>query len=136
MSKTNAGFESQRGSAGVKLLIVGVILFLVAHAGYNYIPVAYQAETMKQDMQTAVLQGSALGVGKNPIAIVKQRLQKSVAENNLPSDTFIDVKQTTNTIQARVYYKKQINMFPFGLWSKDYVFDQTAAPSGFLFKDN
>lgn len=136
MKKTKIYRGSERGGAGVKLLFVGLILFLVAHAGYNYIPVAYEAESMKQEMQTAVLQGTALPSHRNPVGVVKQRLQKAAVEYNLPTDAFIDVKQINNVVQARVYYKKQVNMFPLGIWSREYIFDQTAAPSGFLMKDN
>ena len=36
--------ESERGSAGVKFVLVLAALVLVANAGYNYVPVAYNAE--------------------------------------------------------------------------------------------
>jgi len=49
---------SERGGAGVKFLIVFVLILLTAHAGYNYVPVAYSAENLKGDMQAAVLQGT------------------------------------------------------------------------------
>jgi Flp pilus assembly protein TadG len=136
MKKTNYHRQSERGGAGVKFLLVAVVLFLIAHAGYSYIPVAYEGETMKQEMQTAVLQGTALPTTGNPTGVVKQKLQRAVTENNLPPDTFIDVKQVNNVIQARVYYKKQVDMLPFGIYSREYVFDQTAMPSGFLMKNN
>lgn len=136
MKKTNCYRHAERGGAGVKLLLVALVLFLIAHAGYNYIPVAYEGESMKQEMQTAVLQGTALPATGNPTGVVKQKLQRAVLENNLPQDTFIDVKTVNNVIQARVFYKKHVNMLPFGIYSRDYTFDQTAVPSGFLLKDN
>ena len=49
----------ERGGAGAKFLFVLTILILVGHALINYIPVAYSAESMKADMQTAVVQGMA-----------------------------------------------------------------------------
>ena len=36
------GAASERGGAGVKLAFILVALFLIAHAGYNFIPVAYE----------------------------------------------------------------------------------------------
>ena len=35
------------------LIVVIAILFLMAHAGYNYIPVAYEGANFMQDMQAA-----------------------------------------------------------------------------------
>lgn len=136
MKKTHCYCHAERGGAGVKFLIVVVVLFLIAHAGFNYIPVAYEGESMKQEMQTAVLQGTAIPSTRNPMGLVRQKLQRALLENNLPPDTFIDVKTVNNVIQARVYYKKHVNMLPFGIYSRDYIFDQTAVPSGFLLKDN
>lgn len=136
MNKKEIYRKSEHGGAGVKFLLVALVLFMIAHAGFNYVPVAYEGEGMKQEMQTAVLQGTALPSTGNPTGVVKQKLQKAVVEYNLPTDTFVDVKQVNNVIQARVYYKKKVNMLPFGIWSREYIFDQTAAPSGFLMKDN
>jgi len=128
--------RAERGGAGVKFLIVAVLLFLIGHAGCNYIPVAYQGESYKQEMQTAVLQGTALPTSGNPIGVVKQRLQKIARESDLPPDTVIDVKQVNNVISAHVRYSKHIDILPFGIYSKQYLFDQTVTPSGFLLKDN
>jgi hypothetical protein len=136
MKKTHCNRPAERGGAGVKFLLVVVVLFLIGHAGYNYIPVAIEGEGMKQEMQTAVLQGTALPARGNPVAVVKQRLQKAALEYNLPEDTFIDVRLANNVIQARVSYRKQVNMLPFGIYKREYIFDQTAIPSGFLMKDN
>jgi len=128
--------ETERGGAGIKFLAVAVVLFLIGHAGCNYIPVAYQGESYKQEMQTAVLQGTALPTSSNPIGVVKQRLQKLARESDLPSDTFIDVKQVNNVIQAHVRYSKHIDILPFGIYSRQYLFDQTVSPTGFMLKDN
>jgi hypothetical protein len=45
--------KSQYGGAGVKLTLILLALFLIAHAAYNYIPVAYDSANFKQEMQTA-----------------------------------------------------------------------------------
>ena len=128
--------KAERGSAGTKFLLVGVVLFLIGHAGCNYIPVAYQGESYKQEMQTAVLQGTALPSTRNPLGVVKDRLKKAARENNLPEDALIEVKQLNNIIQAHVSYTTQVNLLPFGIYKRDYVFDQTVAPSGFILKDH
>jgi hypothetical protein len=128
--------KAERGGAGVKFLLVAVVLFLIGHASCNYIPGAYQGESYKQEMQTAVLQGTALPASGNPIGVVKQRLQKIAKESDLPPDTLIDVKQVNNVISAHVRYAKHIDILPFGIYSKQYLFDQTVTPSGFILKDN
>ncbi len=126
--------HSERGAAGAKFLVVLAIILLIAHAGFNYIPVAYEAESMKTDMNTAVLQGLAMPGKMNPVENVKQRLNRAVQVNALPPETFLDVKQVNNALTAHVYYQKKVNLLPFGIYKYDYIFDHTATPSGFLLK--
>ena len=127
--------NSEKGSAKVKLVIVLVVLFLVAHAGYNYIPIAYEGQSFKQELQTAVLQGMAVPVGMTMTDSVKGRVARAAAHNNLPPNAFIQVKQTNNIVQAHVAYSKQINLLPFGLFKYNYEFNHIATPTGFLFKE-
>jgi hypothetical protein len=126
--------ESERGSAGAKFMLTLAVILLVAHAGYNYVPVAYEAESVKTDMETAVLQGLALPGKVNPVDNVKARLQKSFTANNVPPDAMLEVKMTGNVITAHVSYIKQVNILPFGIFKYAYVFDNTATPSGLLLK--
>jgi len=51
-----------------------VVLFLLAHAGFNYIPVAHDGKSFKQEMQTAVVQGLALPNGGKPVEATKARI--------------------------------------------------------------
>ena len=126
--------ESERGSAGVKFVLVVAALALVANAGYNYVPVAYNAESLKTEMGTAVLQGLALPGKMNPIENIKARIGKAIAENGIPPDALVDVKQNGNLLTARVTYSKQIGILPFGIYKYNYQFDHTATPTGFLMK--
>lgn len=125
---------SERGSAGVKLMIVLAIIVITANAGYNYVPVAYDAEALKSDMDTAILQGLALPGRINPIDNVKERIAKSIVVNNIPKEATIDVKQAGNGLTARVTYSQQISILPFGIYKYNYAFDYTATPTGFLLK--
>lgn len=127
--------RSERGSAGTKFLITLVVLFLIGNAGLNFIPVVYESESFKQEMQKAVVQGLASPAnGMKSTELVKLKLQRAAKENNLPTDAFIDVKQNGSNIQARVYYLKPIDILPFGLFTYNYEFDHTATPVGFLLK--
>lgn len=137
MKKEVKNRKSEKGSAGVKFLLVLAVLFLVAHAAYNYIPVGYDAENFKQEMQTAVTNTVAMPGVSMPLAeAVKIKIKKAAVNNNLPPDTLIEVKPVNNVIQARVVYSKQINILPFGIYKYNYKFDHTATPTGFLFKND
>ena len=84
--------NSERGGAGVKFLIVIVILFCVAHAGYSYIPVAYQGEDYKQKMTEIVLNAYAMpNALTNSPEVVKQRLRNYANDNGIPTNAFIKV---------------------------------------------
>lgn len=128
--------KSERGGVGVKLAAVLVVLFLIGYAGYNYIPIAYEGQNFKQDMQTAVVQGMAAPQGMTMADMVKGKLQKAMTSNNIPPDAVVQVKQTPNSVQAQVIYSKQVQMLPFGLYKYNYHFDYTATPTGFLLKAN
>jgi hypothetical protein len=128
--------EAERGSAGAKFAVIFGLIALVAHAGYNYVPVAYDAESLKSEMETAVLQGLAMPGRINPADNVKARIQKAMQVTNTPPEAILDVKMgPNNTLRARVAFTKQVNILPFGIYKYNYVFDHTATPTGFLLKE-
>jgi hypothetical protein len=128
--------NSERGSTGVKFMIVLVVLVLIGNAGINYVPVAYEGESFKQEMQTAVVNGMALPVQSNPLGSVKVRLERAASENNLPTDALMEVKQVGTTITAHASYTKKVGILPFGIYNYTYHFDHTATPAGFLMKES
>jgi hypothetical protein len=134
MNKVLKNREAERGSAGSKFALVFGIIALALHAGINYVPVAYDGESLKSDMETAVLQGLAMPGKLSPADNVKERIQKSMQINNVPPEAILDVKMAGNVVTARVAYSKPVNILPFGIYKYNYKFDQTATPSGFLLK--
>lgn len=126
--------KSERGGAGVKMVIVLAVLFLIGYAGLNYVPVAYEGQSFKQDMQAAILQGMAVPPGVQPVDMVKGRLLKAIANNNLPPTTVYEVKPIKEGVMAHVVYSKQVPILPFGIYTYNYQFDHTATPTGFLLK--
>ena len=126
--------RSERGSAGVKFVAILALIVLGANAGYNYVPVAYQGESMKSEMETAVLQGLAMPGRVNPVDNVKERLKKSIQVYDVPADALIDVRQNGNAITAHVAYSRSVSILPFGIYNYVYKFDHTATPTGFLLK--
>lgn len=126
--------QSERGGAGIKLILVLLVLGLLAYAGLNYVPVAYQGESFKQEMETVVVKTTALPSGNKPVTdTIKERLTDYAKINSIPSPV-IDVKQVNNNVQAHVTYSKQVPILPFGIYNRTYVFDHTATPTGFLTK--
>lgn len=126
--------NAEYGGASVKFLVIIVTIILLANAGYNYIPVAYEGEDFKQEMETAVVQGLALPGTMDPNVMIKTKLQKVAAINDISPNLFIEVKQVNNVPQARATYSKQVKILPFGLYDYTYQFDHTATPTGFLAK--
>ncbi len=127
----------ERGGAGVKLLLAVVVIILIANAGYNYVPVAYQGASFKQEMDGAVLKGTVLPTtGKAPLDAVKNKLFQAAKASEIPDNAIIEVKQAGQTITGRVRYAIYVEMLPFGLYKYTYEFDYTSAPAGFIIKNS
>lgn len=137
MNEVSSNRNSERGGAGVKLLLALVGIILIANAGYNYAPVAYQGASFKQEMDGAVLKGTVLPTsGKAPLDAVKMKLFQAARVNEIPDNAIIEVKQTGQTVVGRVRYAKYVEMLPFGLYTYTYEFDHTSAPAGFIVKNS
>jgi hypothetical protein len=126
--------RNERGSASTKMIVVAVVLFLVAHAGYKYVPIAYSGQSLMQDMQTAVVQATALPTASNPTDVAKNQIYKSGLQNGMPPGTPIVVKSTGGTVSAHVKFSQKVALLPFGLGNYTYEFDHTASPGGFMGK--
>ncbi len=88
-------------------------------------------------MGTAVIQGVAMpGANLTATDAVRIKVQRAAVNNNLPSNALIEVKSANNVVQAHVNYTKSISIIPFGIYNYNYQFDNTATPTGFLFKSN
>ncbi len=125
---------SERGGAGVKFLLVGVVLALILHAGYQYVPIAYEGASLRQDMDTAVVKGISASGQLKPIDVVKSSIQNAIRDNNVPSDAIIEIKPSGAAIQAQIMYSKQVPMLPFGIYKYKYDFNYVAIPKGYLLK--
>ena len=135
MKKLPSNRSSERGGAGVKFLFVFLVLALVANAGFNYIPVAYQGASFKQEMDTAVVKGLGISGRINPKDAVTASIKKASMDYEIPEDAYVDIKPVGGVVEAHVAYQKKINMLPFGLYKYDYNFDYVAKPVGYLLKN-
>ena len=134
MKKVINNQNPEFGGAGAKLLLALMVLILVAHAGYNYVPVAYQGQSFKQEMETAVVQGTVIPTKSKPADVVKEKLITAMRRNDLPLNSFVEVKESNKIVHARVAYSKTVPILPFGAYDYVYNFDYTVTPSGYLSK--
>jgi hypothetical protein len=135
MNRSTSHLHSQRGSAGAKFLVLLVVIVLAAHAGYNYVPVAYNGAAFRQEMDTAVVKGLAASGQMKPAEVVAAHMKKAAYDYSIPSDAVIEVKPGQGHIAAHASYHQPVNMLPFGLYKYNYQFDYTAVPTGYLLKE-
>ncbi|MCW5959134.1 MAG: hypothetical protein KIS76_03175 [Pyrinomonadaceae bacterium] len=129
--------NSERGGAGIKLLLALVVFILIGNAGYNFVPVAYQGESFKQDIDGAIVKGTVLPTsGKAPIDVVKKNLFQAAKVNNIPDDAVLEVTMKDKAITGHVSYTKDVELLPFGLWVYKYEFEYSSAPATFLVKNS
>jgi hypothetical protein len=118
--------KSERGGARLKFLIVAAILFAVAYAGYQFIPIFYQAyqikDLMAHDVDTAVAMGK-------PATWVQEQLVKSSKEYGIPANAVITPTQQDNRVEVRVQFTLPVE-FPGYVYN--YEFDHTAKSSMFI----
>lgn len=134
MKKLNSNRSSEKGSAGVKFMFVFLVLALIANAGINYVPVAYQGASFRQEMDTAVVRGLGASGRINPLEAVTASIKKASFDYDIPTDAYVDIKPVNGVVEARVAYNRQVNMLPFGLYKYKYNFDYVAKPTGYLLK--
>jgi len=123
---------SERGGAGIKFLLIALLLGLFANAGYNYVPVAYEAASFRQEMDTAVVKGLAASGQMKPADVVKAHIQYAAKNNNIPADAQIEITPTGKMVKAHAIYSKPVDMLPFGLYKYNFQFNYVAAPTGYL----
>ena len=126
--------DSERGGATVKFLLILVTIVLIANAGFNYVPVAYEGASFKQEMDTAVVKGLAASGQMKPLEVVQASVKKAAYDYNVPPDAIVDIKPVSGVVQAHVVYTKSVTLLPFGLYNYKYNFDYVARPTGYLLK--
>ena len=134
MKKLKSDRCSEKGSAGVKFLLVFLVLALAANAGLNYVPIAYQGASFKQEMDTAVVKGLGASGRIQPMEAVTASIKKASFDYEIPADAFVEIKPVRGVVEARVAYSRQVDILPFGLYKYNYNFDYVAKPTGYLLK--
>ena len=134
MKKLNSNRSSERGSAAWKFIFVFLIILLAANAGWNYVPVAYQGASFRQEMDTAVVKGISAAGRVKPIDAVTASIKKASYDYDIPADAWVDIQPVNGVVEAHVIYQREVNMLPFGLYKYTYDFDYHAKPVGYLLK--
>lgn len=135
MKKFDNDRNTERGSATIKFLLIFLVLALAGNAGINYVPVAYDGASFRQEMDTAVVKGLAASGSMKPLEVVQASIKRASFDYNVPTDAFIDIKPVNGVVQARVAYVRPVSMLPFGLYTYKYNFDHEARPVGYLLKN-
>ncbi len=135
MNNRIADRHTERGSATVKFALVVFVIVLFANAAYNYIPVAYQGASFRQEMDTAVVKGLAASGRIKPMDAVAATIKKAAYDYNVPPDAFVEIKPSAGYIRAHVVYSKKVSIIPFGIYDYSYDFNYVAVPSGYLMKE-
>jgi hypothetical protein len=132
---TKQYLANESGSATAKFLVLLILIVLLAHAGYNYVPVAYNGAAFRQEMDTAVVKGLAASGQIKPMDAVTAHIRKAANDYRIPSDALIEVKPGQGHIAAHASYQQPVNILPFGMYKYNYQFDYTATPTGYLLKE-
>ncbi|HLN99072.1 MAG TPA: hypothetical protein VK208_11475 [Pyrinomonadaceae bacterium] len=118
--------NSEQGGTRLKFLLVVTIIAVVAYAGYQFIPVAYNAYQLRDLMQHEV--DTAVALGK-PTSWITEQLVKSSAEYGIPPNAVITPQQQDDRMEVRVQFSQPIE-FPGFVYT--YEFDHTAKSATFL----
>lgn len=120
--------HAEMGGARLKFLVVIIVLGAISYAGYQYIPVAYNAYLFRDLMQQKVNAAVALGY---PPTWVKDQLLKSAPEYKLPPDLEITPEVQGQRMEVRAQFNQPIE---FPGYTYNYSFDHTAKSTDFLMK--
>jgi len=118
--------QGERGSARLKFIIVMVVLAVIAYAGYQYVPVAYDAYYFKDVMQNKVDMAATQGY---ETSWVTDQLIKSRSEYHVPPEAIITPARNENRMEVRVQFTRPIS---FPGYTYNYEFDYTAKSTTFL----
>lgn len=116
--------HGEHGGARANFLIVAALLAVIAYAGYNYVPVAYQAYQFKDVMQQDINKAAAMA---SPREELKKQLKGKGNDYGVPPDAEFEVAPVNGRLQATVKFTRPIQLLPG--YTYKYEFDYTAKSS-------
>ena len=117
---------TERGSSRLNFLISMAVIAAVAYAGYQYVPVAYQASQLKVFMQDTV--DNAVITGKDA-PWTEEQLRRNLAAYGAPSDAAVSAAKRESRIEAQVQYSVLV---PLLVTTYEYKFDHTTRSNNLL----
>jgi hypothetical protein len=119
--------QGQLGGTKIYAIVALLVLFLLGHAGYNYLPAVYQLENFKSEMKSATMRVLSIPHGAESLSDkLKKQIRIAGNENGVPASALIEVTEVNNSLKAHVRFTREINLLPFGLYRYQYVFDNTS----------
>ncbi|MGI9107511.1 MAG: hypothetical protein ACR2G4_14835 [Pyrinomonadaceae bacterium] len=119
-------WAGERGGSRLNFLIVIAVIAAVGYAGYQYVPVAFQASQLKVFMQDTV--NSAVITDKNA-QWAQEQLRKNLPDYGVPANALVTVANRQSRLEAHVQYTVPI---PLLVTTYEYKFDHTARSSNFF----
>ncbi|HZH32881.1 MAG TPA: hypothetical protein VEY11_19085 [Pyrinomonadaceae bacterium] len=125
-SRFGAQRTNERGSARLNFLLLMAFIAAIAYAGYQYVPVAYQASQLKVFMQDTV--NNAVVTDKNA-AWAEDQLRRSLVNYGAPPNALVTVANRESRLEAHVQYTVPV---PLLVTTYEYKFDHTTRSSNLL----
>jgi PKD repeat protein len=104
----------ERGAARLKFIVVLVIVAVIAYMGFQYIPVAFQARSLRSFMDDKVSSAA-----ENPAipaeqkgSMVENQLRSSAKDYSIPPEAKISHSYQNGKLQVTVQFTRQINLLP------------------------
>jgi hypothetical protein len=113
------GRRGERGGTRLKFLIVVILLAAVAYAGYQFIPIAYQAYLFKDVMQQKVDRAAAMGQSADSVVT---ELKASARQYDVPPNAEVKAGGRDGRLEATVRFTKPV---PLIFYTYQYEFNNT-----------
>jgi hypothetical protein len=117
---------TEHGGSRFNFLLTIVIIAVVGYAGYQYVPVAYQASQLKVAIQDAV--DKAVVTDKNA-AWAEDQIRRTLPTYGAPPDALVTVANREARLEAHVEYTVPI---PLLVTTHEYKFNHTARSANLM----
>jgi hypothetical protein len=117
---------TEHGGSRFNFLLVVAVIAIVAYAGYQYVPVAYQASQLKVFMKDTV--DNAVVTDKNA-AWAEDQIRRNLKNYGAPQNALVAVAGREAHLEAHVEYSIPI---PLLVTTYEYKFDHTARSAGVM----
>ena len=118
--------REERGAASLRLILVLAVIAVVGYMAFQYIPVAYQARSLKNFMNekvTSAAENPAIPTEQKG-STVENQLRTNAKDYGIPPDAKISHVYQNGGLQVTVQFTRLVNLLPG--FTHEYKFDYTA----------